>query len=418
MAARSLPDALYASPSGEDYMRRRLQQKGDLRKQGQYWTLRWREDHRAQDGTTLRGWSQTVVVCPATKTEKQAQRIAWEDWLSKIDQNNSTPMSVVPVREFVDRKFRPEHIALLKPAGRIHYEQMLRLVLPDLGEMRLRDVRLEHVQRCISGILLKSYTKGKITKRYSTQTALHVKNVVSALFSHARAHEWYTGENPAENVKLPEMERREAHALTFEQLKSVLQSTTYPAHQMALVIVLTSMNVAELCGLKWKRVNLSDQWATCDGESLPPWTLVVREQWRLGQYMSVKAQSRKRPLPIPLALRPVLAELKARPRWTAPDDPVFSSRNGTPIDEHNVAARVLKKVGVALDMPWLGWHSFRRTHTTLADQLEMSLGDRMAMMGHSDPRMTMLYTRPDLERRREVMDKMAGFLFEEKGPVQ
>ena len=48
-----------------------------------------------------------------------------------------------------------------------------------------------------------------------------------------------------------------------------------------------------------------------------------------------------------------------------------------------------------------------RTHTTLANELGMAFSDRMAMMGHSEARMTALYTVEDLERRRMVLDQMA-----------
>ena len=58
-------------------------------------------------------------------------------------------------------------------------------------------------------------------------------------------------------------------------------------------------------------------------------------------------------------------------------------------------------------MPWLSWHCFRRTYTTLSQELGMAFTDRMAMMGHSEARMTALYTMDDLNRRREVLEQMA-----------
>jgi hypothetical protein len=61
-------------------------------------------------------------------------------------------------------------------------------------------------------------------------------------------------------------------------------------------------------------------------------------------------------------------------------------------------------------MAWLSWHCFRRTHTTLANELGMAFTDRMAMMGHSEARMTALYTADDLQRRRTVLDQMAARL--------
>ena len=153
-----------------------------------------------------------------------------------------------------------------------------------------------------------------------------------------------------------------------------------------------------------------------DGESLPPLTIAVRAQWYRGEYGSVKAKSRRRNLPIPMALRGVLASMKERKKFAGPDDPVFAARTGNPVDEHNIARRHLKPAGKAMGMPWLSWHCFRRTHTTLANELGMAFTDRMAMMGHSEARMTALYTADDLQRRRTVLDQMAERLLPAADP--
>ena len=166
--------------------RRRLQQKGDLYQQGGWFKLRWKEDQRLADGTIRYGWSKPVWIGPAMgrgrMTEKQAQRIAWDNFLSRLDQNMRTPQSVATVREFVERKFKPEHVAMLKPAGRVHYDSMLKFVLdgvPEkkilerrngkraesvpvkrlhgIGGARLRDVASEHIQRIVSGAIARGY---------------------------------------------------------------------------------------------------------------------------------------------------------------------------------------------------------------------------------------------------------------------
>jgi integrase len=177
---------------------------------------------------------------------------------------------------------------------------------------------------------------------------------------------------------------------------------------MALLATLTSMNIAEICGLQWKRVNLSENWSSTDGVAIPPLTIAVRKHWYRGELTSLKRKSRVRDLPIPMDLIPVLKQLRDRYKFTGPDDFVLISRAGTPIDEHNVAARRLKKLGTRLEMPWLSWHVFRRSHTTLGKELGMEFQDRMAQMGHSDARMTVLYTKESLERRRRVVDIMAA----------
>src|ERR1017187_9543253 len=79
----------------DDMARRRLQQKGDLYRQGGWWKLRWREEQIRADGSTSRGWSKPVWIGPADGpgglTKKQAQRLAWENFLSRLDHNIRTP---------------------------------------------------------------------------------------------------------------------------------------------------------------------------------------------------------------------------------------------------------------------------------------------------------------------------------------
>ena len=54
----------------------------------------------------------------------------------------------------------------------------------------------------------------------------------------------------------------------------------------------------------------------------------------------------------------------------------------------------------------------------LANELGMAFTDRMAMMGHSEARMTALYTADDLKRRRTVLDQMAERLLPVAAPAQ
>jgi hypothetical protein len=61
--------------------------------------------------------------------------------------------------------------------------------------------------------------------------------------------------------------------------------------------------------------------------------------------------------------------LKHRSPFTGAQDFVLASRSGTPIYPENIAARRLKSVGKALEMPWLSWYVFHRTHLDLKTKL-------------------------------------------------
>ncbi len=407
---------------------KRLQQKGDLYKQGGWWKLRWREDQIDAEGKTAYKWSKPVWIGPAEGrgrlTEKNARRIAWDNFLSRLDHNMRTPQSIMTVREFVDRKFKPEHVAMLKPGGRVHYSTQLLIVLDGIpevkrrqqkkpkdgpipevkrifgiGEMRLRDVSTEDCQRLVSAALSRGYAVG-----YAT----HIRNCISAIFEHAESKDWFSGRNPAKRVKLPENVTQPNCALTFEELKTVAGSLDPMTRAMAVCASLTSMNVAEMCGLRWKYMNLSDEWRTVDGESLTPWTLAVRSQWTLGQLGTVKAKKRRRFVVIPKLLVRYLSQVGLRKEFKGPDDFVFTV-TGKPVDAKNLLRRRLVPLGKKLGLK-LGWHTFRRTFDTLADQVGMSLGERQAVMGHSDAAMTQRYTKTPYEQTRERVETMGKLI--------
>jgi len=389
--------------------RRRLQQKGDLYRQGGWWKLRWREDQIRADGALDRGWSRPVWIGPCAgrgrQTQKQAQRIAWDNFLSRLDQNTMVPQSVMTVAEFVEKRFQPGHITNLKRSGQQHYGYCLSKILPTLGDMRLRDVRRHHVQQLVA----------TAKAGLSTQTAQHIRNAAHKLFEYAGQEDCFTGVNPAKHVSVGEMVRRQAHALTYEQFACwwrVIGDARAPLppfiyRHLVLFSVLSGMNIAEVLGLQWERVNTGTAWATWNGEAIEPRSLLVRRQWYRGGYTSVKARSRRRTIPLSRLMVELLTDMRRAGAYCEPHHPVFAGRTGHPLDEHNVAARHLKPAGRKAGVPWVSWHVLRHTYSTLADQLEMSMGDRMAALGHTRALTTLRYTHSELERGRDVAERMA-----------
>src|SRR5438552_3593863 len=90
------------------------------------------------------------------------------------------------------------------------------------------------------------------------------------------------GINPVIGVRLPEMQRKETHSLTFEQGRKVLGLIPSPTREMSLLSMTTSLNVSEMLGLRWKRVNLTGEPVIVGGEFLQPYSLAVRETTTVG----------------------------------------------------------------------------------------------------------------------------------------
>jgi integrase len=302
--------------------------------------------------------------------------------------------SEMSIAEFIATKFVPEHVALKRTAGRRHYQAILKHVLtpeqvdnifgvakdgskvkmkrypewPYIGEIRLRDADADDIQTLV---------RAALQTGYSTQTAKHIRNVVGAIFSHAIRERYFFGENPARSVKLPGMTRKESHSLTLPETIKVLKVMQYPEREMALIAVLTCMNMSEICGLQWKNVNLTLSTVNREGETIPPKTIAVRKQWHRGELCDV-TKGRRKNIEIPQLLFSVLLNLSRRNSFNGWSEFVLTSKAGTPVNQINVAARRLKTIGRELHLPWLSWQVFRRTHTSLAYGFSMEVQHEMS----------------------------------------
>jgi integrase len=321
--------------------------------------------------------------------------------------------SSINLAEFVKRKFVPDYVSSRRLAGRAHFQSILKHVLtpeqvahafetspdrtaklrsipgwPYLGSLRLGEIDREAIQRLISTALAMGY---------STQTATHIRNVVRSIFAHAILTRYFFDKNPAALVSLPAMKRKELHTLTLSQLRQMMQMMRYPERVITLFVILTGMNVAEICGLQWKYVNLSNDRHLVDADRIPPRTICIRKQSYRGEFGPV-IESRKRVLPIPELLFSILRDLKNRQRFTGLQDFVLASRSGTPIYPENIAARRLKGIGRALEMPWLSWSVFHRTHLNLKSQFGRHLNKELERILPVDQSMIRIRPHDDLQR--------------------
>jgi integrase len=297
--------------------------------------------------------------------------------------------------EFVECRFAPEYVAVKRSAGRAHFQAILRHILtpeavdrafrvkakadpskvrnhaipgwPYLDILLLGDVKPEDIQLLISTALRNGY---------SAQTAIHIRNVLRAVFSYAQMLNYFNGKNPATLSVPPGIARKEAHVLTLAQLVQVLKLMHYPEREIALFATLTGMSVAEICGLQWKCLNLSDLRRLLDGEWIPARAIAIRNQSYRGEFAQVR-ENRKRFLFIPEVLTSRLQVLRQRKRFATPEDFVLASRTGTPPCQNNLANRRLKSIGNSLGLPWLSWHVFHRTHVALNSEFGRQLNNEL-----------------------------------------
>ena len=408
--------------------RRRGQRKGYLFAKSGYWYLQYRVDTTEIDLATGKPKRERMTVPiafssgPESVGKREAQRIAWEEYLSKLDASSIRPSSMRTLAEFVEQRFKPDVVANLKPNGRDHYEFILRRhVLPSLGATKLREIGAAHCQTVINKALQQGL---------SSQTALHIKNCLSAILRHAKAMQWFAGELPTEYVRIPELKRKEKKALHWDQVCAISKASPEPLATLVPFLALTGLRIGEAMGLRWKWLNLTEEPRIVGAEVIPPMCVAVRENFVKGQYQSLKSSKSSRNIPIPAWFAPRLLEWFAAAQWRNPDDPVFAAECGRPLDAHNEQARRLKPAAAACGLgtpavkgqrakkgrdrvkkrgakSWVSWHAFRHTNATLASVGGLSVSEQQRILGHSSAAMTLHYTHAELEQLRERWEKLA-----------
>ena len=298
-------------------------------------------------------------------------------------QANHGSHSSLTVADFVERTYIPDFVSNKRTAGRAHFQAILKHILPPERVALAFAAAGERARNTlttipgwpyidsfklfeVTGDTIQQLTSAVLNRGYSIQTATHIRNVISSIFTHAMRTGCYTGRNPASLVHLPAMTRREPHALDLCQLRRLLEEMIYPERELALLAMLTKMNVAEICGLQWKYLNLSTVDRIVEREFIPPKTIAVRLQSYRGE-LSAVSEPRRRFVAIPTMLSSVLLNLRHRYRFTAPQDFLLVSRTGTPIRPEN-AARRLKSLGRSCGMPWLTWSVFYQTRVRLKSE--------------------------------------------------
>lgn len=360
------------------------------------------QDTLAADGRKVK----RNVPYPLGKvTIEEAERMRLE--IVERQNKRKVPVSIVTVQQFIEQRYLPERVANLSKGSRDTYECILRLhIIQAYGNKQLRDLDASDLQTLIDL---------KATK-YSRETVKHIKAYASGFLSYAQALK-LIDTNPAFLVRLPrqygtkERVRVTPKEVEANNLIEVLADPRFsPCFEMMGLSCCTSIHHSELTALRWKRVNLTDELCRVDDKDLPGHSVSVMESFYGGEFGPPKNRKRVRIEAIPPEVVEALAALKARSKFTGPDDVVFCDEEGRPLNRHHtrhLLVSACKKAGV----PQLGWHGFRRYFATQSKWKGMDQDDRERSLGHAAANMTLHYTAEDLDRRRPAVAAIADGLF-------
>jgi integrase len=378
-----------ATEKGDTVARPRWQ-TGWLFKRGKknpVWVGRFREDVLAEDGSRLRR-ERSVILGPVGElTKRQAQRLLSER-LADINQGRHKPELMIRFERFVLERWEPNMFPTLRYSTVKNYRYLIRRhLLPFFGHMRLPEIGPLDVQMFLS----------EKAKRFASKTVLSLRNLLSKIFGTAKRWE-FIPTNPASGAQVPSLaDTKERVTLTPEEVRALLRELEEPYRTMVLLAVLSGLRRGEIFGLRWKYVDFADG------------SVTVAESNYEGRQAPPKTRASRRKVYVDRVVLDALARLC--PAHFQPDDFVFHTERGTPMNPHNVSRRVLRPACEGAGIPVVGFHNFRYTYSTWADPSRESIKALQSQLGHTDSRLTLsVYTQPIPDAQRELASKIARVL--------
>jgi integrase len=306
---------------------------------------------------------------------------------SPVKSREGDTFSAISFRNFADKYFVPNFFPTLKLSTQQRYRRTLeKHLLPAFGDSRLCD---------IGTLELQQFVLHKMAGGLGWQCADHYRNLMSKVFVTAKKWGFFAGDNPAIGVELPEKKAvREKHVILPNQIPTLLATLEEPARTMVLVGVLTGLRIGEILALRWRDVDFHS------GE------IRVEQACYRGLIGTPKTKGSRRTLPMPEPLRNALKRLNENS--ASVENLVFHTRNGTPFSDTNLLHHHLKPVGLKLGMPWLNWHTLRRTHATLLQHAGATLREAQAQLGHSKMSTTLeIYTISIPAAQRKAVENLS-----------
>jgi integrase len=217
---------------------------------------------------------------------------------------------------------------------------------------------------------------------YEPWTIRGVLVAAGRVFDFSRRRLGWAGTNPVRDLDRGERPRHEQHErriLSRDDLAKVIEAADEPHATIIATAAGLGTRLGETLGLRWRDLDFDVGTAT------------VRFQIdRFGSLVELKTERSRRVVEVPGS---VLSKLRAHklsnPR-TAPDDLVFTSRSGGPLEHRNVAQRGLGKAYEAAKLEGRAptFHELRHAHASAWIANGGDLVELSARLGHRDPAIT------------------------------
>ncbi|MEG1381518.1 MAG: site-specific integrase [Ruthenibacterium sp.] len=268
------------------------------------------------------------------------------------------------------------------------YELMCRVhIKPNMGASKLQAVTAYMLQRFFNS--LQSGDNG--AKPLSPKSIKNCHGVLHrALATAAELH--YIPFNPADNVKLPRVVRKEIKPLNETQIGAFLKLLEQePYKNLYIIALFTGMREGEILGLSWDCIDFTAGTITVKRQ-------LQREKTKGGQYyFSTPKSGKPRVLIAANFVMTLLKEekrtqtenkLRAGTAWCNPDNLIFTSATGQHLAIQTVYLRY-KRIAEQLGIPTSRFHDLRHTYAVTAIQEGDDIKTVQENLGHATASFTL-----------------------------
>jgi len=315
---------------------------------------------------------------------EESARQTLQGWLRPLNEGLHTPVESASFQEFFEKWERDLLPTYRESTRHFYMSTAQRWIFPYFKDYRTVDITPSDVQQFIN----------LFAGKYSVSVLKHVRATINCLFQ--AAVDWrYIKDSPASSLRLPEgLPVARAKVLPPEQLSMVIGQLSEPYRTLVMIAAATGLRESELFALKHEDFDLSSGLLT-----------VQRRVYR-GKLGEVKTKKSERQLPLcPEVMEAVRSLSHGGPfLFLEPDGSGESSLEHRTRDEF---VRVGKKLGI----PHFTWRSFRRSVESAMHNHGVSLKAQQALLGHSNPNMTLVYAETDEKAKREAVEELGKLIF-------
>jgi integrase len=308
-----------------------------------------------------------------------------------LDASQMTPSMMQTVNAFVENTYFPRKKGILKPSTMAGYKDFFRRNLkPAFEGLRMCEMKVHVVQQILDGI-------AEANPHLSPGALKHLKWLGVSIFDFAAQRGAFNpdAKNPFSAVAIPQTQYKPQptrHA-TLDDVVAMIRILDEPAATVVAVAAFSGLRKSELQGLRWEDLK---------GNELH----VRRTAWRT---TSVSETTKTIASQAPVPVIPILAKyLAAHRNGGSADGFIFTGQKmGKPLDLHNLANRVIRPALKKANIPWCGWHGFRRGLATTLYGLGTEARTRQAILRHANVGVTEKhYTKNVSSVSRAAMNKV------------